>query len=145
MHRLPSVKNTAAEAGATPACRRVDLTISLQILIPEETFTPIEYACATHEFSSRGIRIGLEQLPSSIYVKLMSHPRYARITMCDPLRGNKIKLTGRIVWLDYQHNSGDTLNGSCQMAISFENQDKKDLSNFIHVRGESAARIDPEA
>jgi len=109
---------------------RHEMSVTLQVLFPEETFTPVTYTCKTHDVSLRGMRVVLDRLPLTLYNKLLSSTRYARISFTNALNGGKIKLTGRIVWLDYRKPRSTELNGLCYMAVSFDDRDNQDLTHF---------------
>jgi hypothetical protein len=111
----PGMSPRDAERG--PSRRiQIGLNVKLRILIPEETFTPIEYDCVTQDISETGMRIKVDRLTTTLYLKLLESTRYARISLANPRGGDEIKLTGKIVWLDYQ--SADHRSGACDIGIS---------------------------
>ncbi|MEN6627577.1 MAG: PilZ domain-containing protein [Candidatus Sumerlaeia bacterium] len=112
----------------------------LRILFPEETFTPIEYECVTQDVSESGMRIVVDRLPTALYFKLMASIRYARISLLDPCGGGDVKLTGKIVWIDYRSGLADQPDGSCQMGISFEGRDAHELAEMVRLLGNDDLR-----
>jgi len=113
-----------------------EMSVALQILFPEETFTPVVYDCKSHDVSLRGMRIVLELLPLSVYVKLLMTPRYTRLSCTNAFSGEKIKLTGRIVWIDYRKPVATEPSGLCYLAVAFDERDNQNLTQYMEfVRG----------
>jgi len=134
-----------AEQGKPPVATRerrddarhhYEMSLALQILFPEETFTPVTYDCKSHDVSLRGMRIVHEQLPLSVYLKLLMTPRYTRLSFTNAFNGEIIKLTGRIVWIDYRKPIATEPGGLCYLAVSFEERENHDLTPYMEfVRG----------
>lgn len=120
---------------------RFEMNVSLQILVPEETFTPIIYDCKTHDVSRGGMRVMIEKLPYMLYKKLLSTTRFARISFNDPFSDAKIKLTYRIVWLDYRKPDPAEKYGPCYMALAIEERDNQDMSGLTEFMHEIQTRL----
>jgi hypothetical protein len=97
----------------------IELDISLQILIPEETFTPRGIEGKTIDISARGMKIVALKLPPEMYTKLIKGTRYMRVVFTSPIDSELIKMTGQIAWFDY-HKPSEANAGQCFMGIQFD-------------------------
>lgn len=140
IHKKNCLPQAIGDRRRTPRYR-FEMNVSLQILVPEETFTPIIYECNTHDVSRGGMRVAIEKLPNTMYKKLLSTTRFARISFNDPFNGAKIKLTYRIVWLDYRKPDPAEKFGPCYMALSLEERDNQNLSGLVEFMREIQTRL----
>jgi hypothetical protein len=100
----------------------VALDVTVQILIPEHTFTPHSIAAQTLDASLTGMRLHFEDLPRELLSKFLDRSHAVRVCLTD-LRGDEpIKLTGKIVWLD-------TRPKSTHVGICFEEQQLADTNS----------------
>jgi hypothetical protein len=109
---------------------RCEMSLSLQILFPEETFTPASFACRSYDVSITGMRVYFDKLPVEFYLKLLPKTRFARISFTDPFSGGEIKITGCIHWADYHRPETEDQCGSCYIGINFDDRDNRDLSRY---------------
>lgn len=108
----------------------IELDLLLQILVPEETFTPRGLEGKTIDISARGMKIVIPQLTTDFYTKLIKGTRYMRIVLNDPQNGEPIKLTGQIAWFDYHKPSAATEAGPCYMGIQFDERSGASLPSY---------------
>lgn len=119
---------------------RYEMSVSLRILFPEETFTPIVYDCKTQNVSRREMKVVIDKLPFALYRKLLATTRFARISFINAYRGTKINLTWRIIWLDYRRPDSAEQTGLCYMAVSLDDRENQDLTDFTEFVQDIQAR-----
>lgn len=110
----------------------INLAVTVQILIPEDTFVPSVVAGEAIDVSLKGLKVHLNELPRELYHKLLLQPRLVRVCLTDPFKHEPIKITGRIIWIDY-HRGEDKESeriGHCYMGICFEDQKGENLSGY---------------
>jgi hypothetical protein len=95
---------------------RYEMSIATQILFPEDTFSPVTCGGKTLDMSARGMKLYFDNFPLHFYIKLLARSRMARIRLEDPFDGTELKITGRIVWIDYH-------DGPCFMGLCFDEKD----------------------
>ena len=78
----------------------VSLPAKLSILVPEHTFSPLEYDCEVMDLSERGAMIMVQLLPES-YSQMLQKTRYCRLRFSG-IPGLPDRVTGRAVWLQPQ-------------------------------------------
>lgn len=107
---------------------RIDM--SAQILIPEETFQPRMYVGASIDVSRSGLKVRLEDMHIEDYKKLLSRTRYIRLTFISPLTRNEVKVTGRVMWIDYHKRDSSTPRGPCIVGVFFDPREGGDLTDY---------------
>jgi len=108
----------------------VDATIQAQILIPEETFRPEEFRGRAIDMSMQGMKVCLHEFPLNFYNKLLTKTRYIRIQFENPFSGVEIKITGRIVSIDYHKPHATQRTGICFFGVHFDQADGADLTEY---------------
>lgn len=83
--------------------KSVAIPAKLSVLIPEETFQPMDFECEIMDISERGAMLRV-QLHADIYSLMMKKTRYCRVDFT-PTPGLPDKVTGKAVWLQPQGNS----------------------------------------
>lgn len=80
----------------------VSLPARLSVLIPEQTFRPIEQDCEILDLSERGAMLNVRLSPES-YSLMLQKTRYCRLEFAGAV-DLPSKVTGRAVWLQPQGN-----------------------------------------
>ena len=88
---------------------RIELRATLQILLPEETFTPRPIDCTTVDVSARGLKLCIENMPGELYLRVIRGIRHARISLNDDRLERPVRLDGQVVWVDYHQPDQDAL------------------------------------
>lgn len=107
----------------------VSVPARFSILIPENTFRPIEYDCEVLDISERGAMVNVCLAPET-YSMMLQKTRYCRLTFSgiDHLPD---KVAGRAVWLQPQGNDADR---SYRIGLFFEDcplEIVSALKNFV--------------
>lgn len=79
----------------------VSLEAKLNIIIPENTFQPIEVSALVVDLSERGALL-VVRLDPETYSALLQKTRYCRISLLEPNDELPEKITGRAVWIQPQ-------------------------------------------
>lgn len=109
----------------------LEIPITVEILIPEDTFRPHGLAGHTLDVSLHGMQLVLEALRVDLYSRLLARPRHVRVTFRSPVDGEQIKLTGRIAWIDYRKPRASDAAGQCNLGVIFsEKDDGVDLTQY---------------
>lgn len=98
------------------------LDAKIEILLPEETFRPHAFPGWTLDVSIRGMKLFLKGLPKSLYLKLHSRPRVARVELEDAGLGGQFRIVGKIMWWDF-HNAAGSPEGDCMIGLLVDDQD----------------------
>jgi hypothetical protein len=115
------------------------MSVTLQVMIPEDTFRPQILNGLTVDVSERGMQVSIAALPLNLYSKLLSRPRNVRVAFDPPGGGDEIKLLGRISWIDYRKPKADERAGPCRLGVFFDAKDGCDLKPYSQF----IAAIDP--
>ncbi|MBI1292156.1 hypothetical protein GC173_13090 [bacterium] len=88
-----------------PANRRFprytcNLPAILDIMVPEQTFSPKNVPAACLDLSRTGCRLTCRKIDSDYYRMLMQELRYVKLEI-DLLDGRLLRLRGKLVWVDY--------------------------------------------
>lgn len=109
----------------------IDLSVTVEILIPEDTFRPHGLSGHTVDVSLHGMQIVLDALRVDLYSRLLARPRHVRISFRSPVNGETIKLTGRIAWIDYRKPKASDASGPCNLGVTFsEKEDGVNLTQY---------------
>ena len=81
---------------------RVNVAIpaKFSVLIPENTFRPVDYDCEVLDLSERGAMLNVKLSPEN-YSAMLQKTRYCRLEFADTT-ALPDKVTGRAVWLQPQ-------------------------------------------
>jgi c-di-GMP-binding flagellar brake protein YcgR len=113
--------------------KRVQASIDVHVglIFPEESFQPHRRASPTVNISERGMKIRMFDVSQTLYKKMLSPMRYAKVFFT-LLHINRNKVPhGKIVWLDY-----DSQKEGCILGIFFESithEDQQDVYGFIQM------------
>lgn len=110
---------------------QVEVPLRAQILIPEETFQPKDYIGNTLDVSRAGMRIRLADFELLFYTKLLMRPRYIRVKLDNPVGDFEIKITGRIVSIDYHKKNTADKSGDCNLGVFFDKNEGVDLASYV--------------
>jgi len=109
----------------------LEMAITVEILIPEDTFRPHGLGGHTVDVSNNGMQIVLDALRVDLYSRLLARPRHVRVTFRNPVNGEQVKVTGRIAWIDYRKPRASDAAGQCNLGVVFsERNDGVDLSQY---------------
>ncbi len=86
----------------------VELHARFSVLVPEETFQPIEQDCVVLDLSERGVLV-VVRLDSNVYSSMLQKTRFCRIAFADTTLRLPDKVTGKAVWIQPQ-NIGEITN-----------------------------------
>ena len=100
----------------------------MEVLFPEETFTPKSYYIQLIDISLTGCRILSKAVPPDIYRLMLVEQRHARLAI-DLTDRRTLRLKGRIVWIDYKKDTA-------ALAISFTGLNDADLISLERVLDE---------
>lgn len=117
------------------------LGISVQILIPEETFSTKSMDARVVDLSAQGMQIRFPALSEELYHRLLHRTRLARIRMVHPIRQDIIKITGRIIWIDFHKSNRDKKDASCNMGIFFMPEDGVDNKYREFIESVAPGRV----
>lgn len=95
-----------------------DLPVKLQILIPEETFSPQILTGILIEVSRNGMRVRIDKLARELYKNLFAETRYVRVLFANPKSGDEGRAVGKVIWIDYRQTKAKASSGECILGIS---------------------------
>lgn len=104
----------------------------IEVLFPEETFTPKSLYVQVVDLSLSGCRLNTKSITRDLYRMMLLEQRHVRMTI-DLTDRRVLRLKGRIVWIDYAE-------GQSSMAISFtglSEVDEEQLSSLLKELHES--------
>lgn len=93
----------------------VSIPARISILLPEQTFRPIEEDCEVLDLSERGAMINMRMSPEN-YSMMLLKTRYCRLDFAGAV-GLPMRVTGRAVWLQPQGPESDR---SYRIGLFFE-------------------------
>lgn len=109
----------------------IAIRVTVEILIPEDTFRPHGLSGHTVDVSSNGMQVVLDALRVDLYSRLLARPRHVRVMFRSPVNGGQIKVTGKIAWIDYRKPRATDAAGECNLGIVFSpKEDGVDLSQY---------------
>jgi hypothetical protein len=114
----------------------MELSVALQILIPEETFTPKIQPGRAVNLSVRGMKVCLDGISHDFCFKLLQEKRFVRVSLTNPFNGLLIKLMGRIIWVDYHNAARPKFKSESYhsyMGILFEDDKSEGYVNFTRM------------
>lgn len=111
----------------------VELRVTLQVLIQEDTFALQEIHARTMDLSERGMRIAIGRLDGEFYTKLLKESRQVRIFFKHPVTEEKLKLVGRLAWIDYHKAHADETSGPCFMGVLLDGLAGTDLDKYVEL------------
>ena len=110
----------------------LQIPVTVEIMIPEDTFRPHGLAGHTVDVSNNGMQVILDALRVDLYSRLLARPRHVRVTFRNPVNGEQVKLTGRIAWIDYRKPRASDAAGECNLGIVFsQKEDGVDLRQYF--------------
>ena len=113
-----------------------ELRVTVQVFIQEDTFALQEIHARTVDLSVRGMRINIGRLDGELYTKLLKESRQVRIFFKHPVTEEKIRLVGRLVWIDYHKAHADETGGPCFMGVLLEEHAGTDMDKYIQLTEE---------
>jgi hypothetical protein len=107
----------------------VDLEAEVQIVRPEETFTPMTLDGKIIDLSLRGARIALRRFPQREYLQLVKQrkPPYVSLFCSFPPEQDRSRLFGLLTYIDYRGEKNDP---ACNLGISFGEMEQKDIDRL---------------
>jgi hypothetical protein len=106
---------------------KADIPCTVQILAPEETFSPYQFEGSILDISQAGIGLAVPEMPLSVYTLLLRGKQYTRITADLPGSDGDTRIFGRVVWLDYRDGEDRPL---CRLGIAVEQNTPQVLDQF---------------
>ena len=104
----------------------------LQILFPEETFQPKQHEAEVLDISVRGMKLLVAGVSEGFFRSLINRKRYGRVSLIDPKTGDKLKISGLLVWYDYHSPAGGTDEaGRCMMGVYFDKTETSNLGDYV--------------
>lgn len=104
--------------------------VSVEILIPEDTFRPQSFKGFTLNISEKGMQVALELLGSELYSKMLMRQRMARVALTHPATGRDMNVLGRIAWIDFRKSQSGQKAGDCCLGLTFSEKDGVNLSEY---------------
>ncbi len=106
-----------------------NLPAEVQLLRPEDTFTPMRLPGIISDISERGVRIKVEGLTTRDYLQLIRHRqfRFVRVHCAFPTDPTPARLFGAVVCFDY-HGKGPV--PTCDLGVSLGENEPVDLEKL---------------
>lgn len=79
------------------------ISAKVRIIIPEETFTPLQHEAVILDISSRGMKLRTWEIDTTTYHKLLISSRLVRISLLPPGAEKPYTLFGKIHWFDFNN------------------------------------------
>jgi hypothetical protein len=117
---MPAERAASAQSGVgppRPLRRNIGLSVSVHVLVEEETFSPFQFEGECQEISRSGALIAIRDLTKEAYVKMIQHPRYVRAVCQLPETEQPVTLFGKLVGFDFKEEGGSSI---CRLAMAFE-------------------------
>ena len=119
---------------------------SVAVVIPEETLQPIKLSGRTLDVSAGGMKIRLSSLARQTYHKLLMDRRFARVEFVMPEAKGWLRLTGKVVWIDYHQADPAQASGECFVGISFgESSPGDDIGKYTAFLEDVQSRVEPDS
>ena len=99
---------------------KLELSLLISILLPEETFQPHKLNAKTLDLSLGGMCLSTDEMTLDLYVKLLGHRRYIRVAFANLLRNEQVKITGRIIWIDFDKSEPSTEGSVSRLRLLFQ-------------------------
>lgn len=133
--------------GQTPFSRahdrlKYETAVTVEILIPEETFRPHGLKGYTLNISVQGMQVVLEQMDSTLYSQMLARQRMARVSLPHPKKDKIIGVLGKVAWIDYRKGRDRGTAGDCSLGIAFsEKIDGVDLTEYSEIVDEAKLQL----
>lgn len=133
--------------GQTPFSRahdrlKFEVPVTVEILIPEETFRPHGLKGFTLNVSAQGMQVALEKMDASLYSQMLARQRMARVSLTHPRKDKVIGVLGKVAWIDYRKGKNGDSAGDCSLGIAFsEKVDGVDLTEYSEIVEDAKLRL----
>ncbi len=97
------LRSLLAEHGYSFADTRVpvDCPVDLQVVFPEQTFSPQSVPATAKDLSCKGIRLVTNHFTRDMYLLTLKATRYAKVHLVLPGTGQEMNLHGRVAWMHF--------------------------------------------
>lgn len=97
----------------------IPVRVNIRILIPEDTFSTLEYTGVAADISEGGCRIRINQFPKEQYQRVMPQVRYMKLGLeLQPGRA-PVEVRARTVWLEFHDGSRNGELPHCLIGVAF--------------------------
>lgn len=124
----------------------VEVEVTLQVVFPEETFSPRPMRGVTRDLSMSGMRVITYQASEEFYRRIIQAIRYVKVSLVLPGLRDEMDLHGKIVWVDYDNRQ---IRPCCTFGISFERLRDKEIQalerSLDYISRHMVDRIEPVA
>lgn len=113
---------------------KLELSLLISILLPEETFQPYKLNAKTLDLSLGGMCLSTDEMTLDLYVKLLGRKRYIRVAFTNPLLNEQVKITGRIIGIDFHESEPSAEGNVSRLRLLFQNgatDNSKPYQEFI--------------
>ena len=110
---------------------KLAMRVSVRVLIPEETFQPRSLTGSSIDVAPGGMSVTVEEMPQDLYLRLLSDRRYIRIAFESPLDAEEVKITGRVVGIDFRKEKAAAPSGPCELRVLFEEGKSGDTGKYM--------------
>lgn len=101
----------------------LNVTTSLMILFPEETFRPTPMDGIVEDISRAGLRVTVSNVTEDFHRLIIRSVRYVKLTVRLPGTDEDLALHGKIVWVGYDNKRRVPV---CSFGIAFERFEEHD-------------------
>lgn len=123
---FPDIRDRRSEPRLVHATR-----VSVQVLIPEETFQPRSMTGSSIDLAPGGMSVTVEEMTQDLYLRLLSDRRYIRIAFESPLDSGEVKITGKVVGIDFRKEKAAAPSGPCELRVFFEEGKSDDTGKYM--------------
>lgn len=121
---------------------KYEVPVTVEILIPEETFRPHALKGYTLNISVQGMQVALEEMDANLYTQMLARQRMARVSLEHPRQGKVIGVLGKVAWIDYRKGKKGETTGDCSLGIAFsEKVDGMDLTEYSEIVEDAKMRL----
>lgn len=129
-------KSESTAAGGRPERRRdprfpLELPVSIEILIPEDSFTPHLFSGISVDFGLWGMSFTVSDIVEDLYHKLLTEPRTIRVAFISSLDHKEIKITGKVVGIEFRSNEDRNEPGPGDFRVFFESGKSGDTTRYM--------------
>jgi pSer/pThr/pTyr-binding forkhead associated (FHA) protein len=113
------VKSMMQEKGfkSTKTVLKQKINVGLQIMFPEETFTPRPIEGYVESVSIDGVKVNVPDLPQRLYDKMIKTTRYAKVIFFIDEPDKRASVHCRISWLIYK---GKEKSNACTLGLALD-------------------------
>ena len=109
---------------------KLAMPVSVRVLIPEDTFQQRSMNGSSIDLAPGGMSVTIEEMTQDLYLRLLSDRRYIRIAFESPLDAEEVKITGKVVGIDFRKEKAAAASGPCELRVLFEEGKSGDMRKY---------------